>query len=78
MGIAIRDLLIEALRGSGGVELSAVCLDQATELFELQDEQVVQAFSAQAAHEVFAKCICLWGLRGCLRISMSLAAAAKC
>ena len=65
MSQAIRDLLVDTLVGSGRVVVSEVFLDHATELFELQDEQVVQAFSAQATDETLAKGICLRGSRGC-------------
>jgi len=58
--------LIETLVGSGRVEVFNLPLDHVVKLFEMQDEQVVQALSAQAADETLAKGIRLRGLRGCL------------
>ena len=55
IGNAIRDLLAETLVGSGGVVVFDILLHNAVELFDVQDEDVVQAFSAQAANEAFAK-----------------------
>ena len=49
------DLLVEALMGSGSVEVCDVFLNNAAELFEMQDEYVIQALSAEAANETLAK-----------------------
>jgi len=65
LGNTSGDLLIETLVGSGGVEVSAILLNHAAELFEMQSEHVIQALSAQTADETLAKGIRWRCPRGC-------------
>ena len=55
IGNAMGDLLTKTLVRSGSVEVCDVFLYNAAELFEMQNEHVIQALSAQAANEALAK-----------------------
>ena len=51
------DALVNALMGSGLVEIGNIFGHNASEMTFAQDKHVVQAFASQTAHKTLAKCI---------------------
>src|SRR2546430_2200742 len=76
----IRNPLPTSLMRSSLVEVQGICREEAGELLLLKDQEVIQAFSPDAAQEAFTHSISSWGSVGVRRTLMPLVIAtrAKC
>jgi hypothetical protein len=52
--------------GTFFIEIATVFIDQSFSMHLVKNKGVIQTFPFQAAHESFAKRICLGGPKGCL------------
>jgi hypothetical protein len=55
-------LLLDALMWSGLIEVHYICVEETVELLLMQDQEVIKAFSPDAAQKALTDGICSWSL----------------
>ena len=56
-------LLLDALMWSGLIEVHYICVEETVELLLMQDQEVIKAFSPDAAQKALTDGICSWSLK---------------